>query len=80
MAFAPFTSLFLMGARLALVHGRRVASIRDTGRHLNHAGFHSHRGRPIQSGADEVHAPDHSTGTLISIISPGGIYAYKFSS
>jgi len=25
-----------------MVHGRGVASIRDTGRHLNHAGYHAH--------------------------------------
>ena len=63
-----------------MVHGRGVASIRDTGRHLNHAGSHAHRGRPIQPSADEDYATGQSTGALIPIISPGGIYADEFSS
>ena len=63
-----------------MVHGRGVAPIRNTGRHLNHAGPHAHRGRPIQPGADDVHAAGQSTGALISLISPGGTYADEFSS
>lgn len=57
--------------------GRGVASIRDTGRHLNHAASHSHHGHPIQPGADEIHATDQSTGAIIPIILPGGTYAYS---
>ncbi|MBK5281562.1 MAG: phosphate-starvation-inducible PsiE family protein [Nitrospiraceae bacterium] len=41
---------------------------------------HAHPGRPIQPGADDVYATGQSTGPIISIISLGGTYAYKFSS
>jgi hypothetical protein len=42
------------GGDLTMVHGRGVASIRDTWRHLNHAGSHAHRGRPIQPAPTKI--------------------------
>ena len=63
-----------------MVHGRGVASIRDIGRHLNHAGSHAHRGRSIQPGSNDAHATDQSTGALIFIISPGGTDADQCAS
>jgi hypothetical protein len=50
-----------------MVHGRRVAPIRDIGRHLNYVGSHSHRSRSIQPGTPDIHATCQSTRRCVCL-------------